>query len=436
MIIRTVIFGFNLLNLFLFFRLFLGCEFRRTRLSVIIGILIVAGLYALFMPWMDAYLMELPDISAALYALLPVIWLKGRRANLFLAGISFFYATAPLDNLICGIMMVVQKGKTDFADFNYCVIASQLVTAVVFAGLIYCTRNYRRTIGEIANNISIFLFIFFIVVMHVFQFDYKYIGGNDLDIQILSQGANAIKDSVTSIIFTVLMVALISIFYQRKRLNREMVLNKRCIEEQAEQYEFMGKANQETRKFRHDFNKHMDMLADLYDHGHIDELGAYIHQLGTMKERAYYLSTGNMVCDAIVNRYYAKCRDEGIILRCSGTFHDDLSIEMSDLCVIMSNALENAYEASCQCDENREIQCKIGNEKSLIFITIINPVQIPPAIEGGFINSTKDDAQAHGFGTKIMQETAARNGGSVKWKYDAQTKKIVTKICLMGQKCK
>lgn len=430
MMIRTVIFIFNLLNLFLFFRLLLGCEFRRTRGSVIMGILIAAGVYALSMPWMDEYLISFPDVSIIFFALLPTMCMKGRKMNLFLLGVALFSVMNPINDLVSGIAMVVLKGKMDFEFFDYCFILYQMIATGILLALISYTKTYRITINIVANDISTFILMFYIGIMYVFRWDYKYIGGNNLDIQMLSQGANAIKDSVTSIIFTMFMVALISFLYQKKRLNHEIILKERCIEEQAEQYAFMGKAHQETRKFRHDFNKHMDTLSDLYDREQMDELGKYIHQLSAVKERAYYISTGNMVCDAIVNQYYAKCRDAGITLRCSGAFTDNLSVEMTDLCVIMSNALENACEAACQCEENREIQCKIGNRKGMTFITIINPVRIPPVIEDGFIKTTKDDAQAHGFGTKNMQEAAARNGGIVKWKYDDRSKKLVTKIYL------
>ena len=430
MIIRSITFALNILNLFLFFHFLLGCEFRKTRGSVIMGSLLIAVLYVLFLPWMDDFLAPYPDFTIMLFSLLPVACMKGRKVNLFFLGMALFYGTAPLDDLICGMMMVILKGKTDFDDFAWYIIISQITTVAIFLALIYGTRKFRSVVNEVANRIHPMIIVFYIVVMNVFRWDYKYIGGNDMDIQMISQGANAMKDSVTAMIFTVLMVALVSIFYQRKRLNREILLKERCIEEQAQQYEFMGRANQESRKFRHDFNRHMDMLADLFDHGRTAELGKYIHQLSDAKERAYYISTGNMVCDAIVNKYYVKCRDAGIMLKCSGAFPEGFSVEMTDLCVILSNALENAYEAVSQCAGDREIHCDIGNRKNLIFITILNPAARPPLIEDGAIRTTKEDAEKHGFGTKNMREAAVHNGGSVRWRYHAEEHVVETKICL------
>ena len=140
-----------------------------------------------------------------------------------------------------------------------------------------------------------------------------------------------------------------------------------------------------------------------------------------------------MVCDAIVNQYYVKCRDAGIMLKCSGAFPEGFSVEMTDLCVILSNALENAYEAVSQCAGDREIHCDIGNRKNLIFITILNPAARLPLIEDGAIRTTKADVENHGFGTKNMQEAAARNGGSVRWRYHAGEHVVETKICLKSR---
>lgn len=431
---RTVIFVLNFLNLVLFFHFLLGCEFRRTRSSVIMGVLVVIGLFVYFMPWLDDFLLPYPDISAALWALLPMICLKGRKVNLFCLGVAFFYVTAPLDDLACGLMMVLWKGETDFANFDWCVILAQTVTAAIFLVLIYCTRSFSSTLNEVVNEMNPLVYIVLIIFLNVIRGKWGYLGDVDIDTAMLYQGINNIKDALISVVSTIFIIALISIFYQRKRLRREIRQKEKCIKEQAEQYAFMGRANQESRKFRHDFNRHMDVLSDLFAQGQINDLGKYIHQLSEIKERAYYISTGNMVCDAVINQYYVKCRDNEITLKCSGAFPEGLSVEMTDLCVLMSNGLENAYEAAAQCSGTREIKCKIGNRKHLIFITILNPSVKPPVIEDGSIQTTKADAQNHGFGTRSMQEAAQRNGGNVRWRYDAENGIVETKIYLKDKK--
>ena len=112
------------------------------------------------------------------------------------------------------------------------------------------------------------ILITYILVMNGLAWDWKYFTSEvDMDLQVLYQGANALKDAITALISTAFMIAVIVLIYQRDQLNFIIKLKERCIEEQAEQYDFMGRANQQSRKFRHDFNKHIEVLSDLADRG-------------------------------------------------------------------------------------------------------------------------------------------------------------------------
>ncbi len=428
---RTVIFALNLLNLLLLFRFLLGCEFRKTRGSVIMGIVILACVYLSYVPEIGDFLFQYVDFGSVLWALLPVACLKGRKVNLFCIGCVLFSFLGVIYDLVIGIILVILGEKTNFSFFNLYSMSSLAVAALIFIVLSYCTRNFRNAINEVVNIVNPLVYVFSLIVVHFCRWEWTYLGSNmNLNDQMIYQGWNKVNNAIVAMVSIVLIIALVSIYYQRKQLRREIRLKEKCIKEQAEQYDFMGKANQESRKFRHDFNKHMDVLSNLFDKGQTEELGEYIHQLSDIKERACYISTGNMVCDAIVNQYYVKCREEGIVLKCSGAFPEGMSIEVTDICILMSNALENAYEAARQCVDSREIQCRIGNRKHLIFITIQNSAANPPMIEEGAIQTTKADRERHGFGTKNMQESALRNGGSVRWRYDAAKHIVETKICL------
>lgn len=431
---RTVIFVLNLLNLLLLFHFLLGCEFRKTRGSVVMGMGILACVCLSYVPEVGDFLFQYVDFGIVLWALLPVACVKGRKVNLFLIGCVLFSFSAVIYDLVIGIILVILREKADFDGFGLYSMGSLAISALIFLTLSHCTRNFRNAINEVVNLVSPLVYAISLIVVYFCRWEWTYLGPNmNLNDQMVYQGWNKINNAIVATISIVLIIAVVSIYYQRKQLRSEIRLKEKCIEEQAEQYEFMGRADQESRKFRHDFNKHIDVLTNLFDKGQTDELGEYIHQLSDIKEQTYYISTGSMVCDAVVNQYYVKCREAGITLKCSGAFPAGLSIEMTDICVLMSNGLENAYEAAVQCGGDREIQCRIGNRKHLIFITILNPTVKPPIIENGYIQTMKTDIQNHGFGTKNMQEAALRNGGSVRWRYDAKEGNVETKICLKNR---
>lgn len=430
----AIILLLDLLNVFLLFRFILGCEFRKTRSSVVIGAGIVVATFVVMLFYIDVLPYNVVWLFSHSICILPMILLKGNRWNLFGLGVAYFAVTMPIIHLADGVMLVLFKSRAFYANSSWYTICAQVITAMFFCLLIRLFYNKRDKIHDAAISINSYIYILFSIVLDIFPLEWIHLGAGDTDDAMVYQGANSIKDAVTAFITIGFMFVVVFIFFQKKRLKQEVLLKERCIEEQVEQYRLMGDANEESKKFRHDFNKHLDTLTSLYDKGEMEELGEYLRQIYDVKERAYYISTGNMICDAIANQYYKKCKEAGIKLHFNGFFPERISVAMTDLCVILSNALDNAYEAACKCDGEQVIECKVGNQGDFLFITIWNQASTEPAISDGYILTTKQNKERHGLGTKNMQEAAARNGGRVWWEYDKNSQMVVTNIRLRDAK--
>ncbi len=430
----AIILLLDLLNVFLLFRFILGCEFRKTRSSIVIGAGIVVATFVARVFYFDMLSYNVLLFFELIIAVLPAIFFQGKRLNLVSTGIVYLAITMPIIYLIQGLMMVILKSKVNFDDFDWYSISGEIVTTVIFCLLIAFFHDKKDRIHEVVTGVNPLIYILFSFILYFVNLDWGYFGALDSDTSLAYQGANEAKDAVTAFITIGFMFAVVFIFFQKKRLKQEVLLKERCIEEQVEQYRLMGDANEESKKFRHDFNKHLDTLTSLYDKGEMEELGEYLRQIYDVKERAYYISTGNMICDAIANQYYKKCKEAGIKLHFNGFFPERISVAMTDLCVILSNALDNAYEAACKCDGEQVIECKVGNQGDFLFITIWNQASTEPAISDGYILTTKQNKERHGLGTKNMQEAAARNGGRVWWEYDKNSQMVVTNIRLRDAK--
>ncbi len=427
---RAIILPLDLLNTFLLFRFILGCEFRKTRSSVVIGASVIIASFAAQVFYFDALSYNVLWFFGHSICILPMIFLKGKKTHLLGLGIAYWQLSMPIISFADGIMLVVFKSDAFYANSDWYTIFAQVATTVIFCVLIRILAQKRAEINGVVMSVNVLIYISFSLILSIFPWEWAYLGAGDTDAAMLYQGANKAKDAITAMITIGFMIAIIYAFYQRKMLKREVILKERCIEEQVEQYRLLGSANEELRRFRHDLYKHLDTMTDLCDKGQMEKLGEYLHQIYQAKERLDYLHTGNMICDAVANRYYGKCRESGIRLHFSGFFPEDLSVAMTDLCVILSNGLDNAYEAVCKCTGEKEIKCKIGNQGGFLFITIWNPTETEPVIIGGHIQTTKKDQENHGFGTKNMQETAARNGGKVWWEYEKESKILVTHVQL------
>lgn len=240
---------------------------------------------------------------------------------------------------------------------------------------------------------------------------------------------NMRRNGFLGLLIMLFFIVMLIIINQKRNLHRMVVLNERCIEEQTAQYHRMGERDRELRKFRHDYNRHIIAMQSLLKAERYEQLNNYIEELVTVKDGFLLISTNNIICDAILNQYKGLCKDEEIELIVSGKFPDKIAIKETDFCIILSNGIENAFEATKKCAENRKIAIDIFHQANMIFVDIKNPTLEKQLFIDENIGTSKADSENHGYGVKIMKETAMRCGGNVSWRMDEE-QCVLTEIVL------
>ena len=100
------------------------------------------------------------------------------------------------------------------------------------------------------------------------------------------------------------------------------------------------------RKVIHDMNNHISCLKNLADNNNHKEIKKYLHKISsTVDKLDFKIKTGNPICDAIINEKFNISQNEGIKFICGFMIPSKTSVESIDLCVILSNALDNSIEA-------------------------------------------------------------------------------------------
>lgn len=419
----------ELLNLFVLFRYVLGYEFRKTRIPIAIGVgLIVVECLVLtifFNTW--GYIADY--FILAISVLVPVCFFKGRFFVILGLSASVQVASNLLYNLFYGIAVIMQKGDIETLDGTHIAVLLQAVLLLLYCCLAYFLRKKRQRIHQAMEKIPPPAFVPFIVAMYVFRLNSGYSGAIEQNRAMVILGENMTRSGLLGIFVIIICILAIYLRSQKQILKRQIILNEKCIAEQSKQYQFMGEKDQELRKFRHDYNKHVMMMQKLMEAGNIEKLKVYISDLGEMNSGLNFISTNHIICDAIVNQYHELCNREGIELSVLGKFPIALKISEVDLCVIVSNAVENAYEAAQKCENNRKIHFEIKSHGNLVIIEITNPTTEIPAIRDGFIETTKEGKERHGYGMRNMRETALRNGRDVTWEYKDGL--VLTRITLL-----
>ena len=189
---------------------------------------------------------------------------------------------------------------------------------------------------------------------------------------------------------------------------------------------------EELSKMRHDLKNQLSYIRTLLKEGKIEEATSFIEELTHQHDDVLNsFSCSNSVIAGIINMETAKAKRRGIKLVAHAVVPPHLPIEQTDLCSLISNLLDNAFEAAKDIP-NGYIDLKTSNRPSTPFtvITMINSCRSDPFSADGTLRTHKRDGHWHGFGLKSIRKTITKYHGELQMYYDDKTKTFHTIIIL------
>ena len=148
-----------------------------------------------------------------------------------------------------------------------------------------------------------------------------------------------------------------------------------------------------------------------------EKIKGYVNKLLGEYDKTKYISTGNIIGDAVINQCYQKCKESGVNISVIGSFSAEMKIDETDLCVILTNILSNAYEAAIKC-ERRIVRIEMSSFGGTQFIRATNSAVESTITSDGELcisESSKKDKSSHGFGIQNVKDAVRRCGGKVRW---------------------
>lgn len=418
------------LNLLLLFAGVLGYHPRENKgcLAAGIAVLLFRGVTVLALQ--EAFIFHRYLAMLVPAAAMPCFF-KGRPSVSLVIGITMVQIISMMDTLNIGIWILAVKGEVMKVDLVWTYYLGALGCLAVLGILSVAVRKKRREIHEMTENISLWVFIPFLVCLYMLCYISPSYGGDPSGpLPEIIRGRNQVRDGFVSFIIIGFLVVSCALISQHRQMKRLLILNERCIREQAEQYRRQGEEDMELRRFRHDYNAHITALQALAEEDDPQRLRDYVRDMSELTAGRSGYNTNNLISDAILNRYGRLCEKEEIRMGGTGKFPDQISVTDTDLCVILSNAMKNAYEAAVQCEKG-EISFEVKSAGSFINLVIRNSAKDRPELEEGYLITTKKDKKNHGIGTRNMVETARKNGGDVTWEWDERGY-VTTNILLRG----
>lgn len=188
-------------------------------------------------------------------------------------------------------------------------------------------------------------------------------------------------------------------------LEQELASQREYVEESRIRYE-------QTQSFRHDIKSHFLSLKGLLEQSELQKAKDYLGKLECISESlSYPCKTGNIVVDTLLNSKLSIADKNGIKVECTVKIPSSSILEDMDLCILFSNAVDNAVHA-CREMENGDLFIRIsGKQKGdFLMIEVENSCSFNGRYEKGIGLSNMETVveKYHGAMTTELQEGCFR----------------------------
>lgn len=187
----------------------------------------------------------------------------------------------------------------------------------------------------------------------------------------------------------------------------------RVLSVQRAYYPVLLQKESAERAMRHDLRHHITILRRFAEEGAPDKLIQYLDSFGKKLLRSDAPSyCRHFVVDMLLRMFTGFSHQQNISFFAQADLPESLAIEDVDLCVILSNILENALEASRRLpEEQRRISVRILCADGKLSILVQNRFMGSFQPENGRYASSKQPGR-EGIGLLSIESTVERYGGT------------------------
>lgn len=278
--------------------------------------------------------------------------------------------------------------------------------------LLLVTKLQRKRKNMIRSGLKIIPDHLYVMILVALLLSGEMFGCIPIDFERVKIRNNIINFSAVLIvpIFMVLIIYLLFNCISKQYFENISLLMEKQVEQQVEHYKKINKLTDDLREFRHDYKNHMICLQSLLNNKQYDEALSYVKSITNQEilDSNKFFS-GNQIADAILTDKNELAQKNNCKIIFDGSVSDEISV--SNLCTILSNALDNSIEACSKIDsdETQIIDVKCVASELIQIIRISNPNLDNNAVT----ETSKADRKNHGFGLSNIRRTVERMDGQM-----------------------
>ena len=224
-----------------------------------------------------------------------------------------------------------------------------------------------------------------------------------------------IKDIIILFILIVSSYVLIIQYFQITKkqltLQNEQTLLRTQVDASKHYIEALAESQEKAILYRHDMRHHLALIHSYLADNNLDTAQLYISSVEkAIQDTQIKKHCNNYSVNLILSSYLTKAKQEQIAVETQINLPENNLISDMDLCIIFSNALENAITAcrSVFLQDNRMIRIISHIKNNKLFIEITNSYEGKITFENDMPVSPFEN---HGFGTKSIVAVVQKYDG-------------------------
>ena len=233
---------------------------------------------------------------------------------------------------------------------------------------------------------------------------------------LLSSGEPVVVEFMPFVCCAAYLIFLLFNFTEERKRARLRDIQKNLeiqLAQSVQEINALRQSQEMAARHRHDLRHHMQYLLSCIENGQDERAKAYISGIcAEIEAQQVQRYCENEAANLILSAFAARAEKTGAVMEVRGALPAAIPVSDNDLCVILSNALENALHA-CQPLAEAGNPCAIGvefrsQEQGRLFLQIANTYSGGVLFENGVPVSREP---GHGIGVQSIRAIVERYGG-------------------------
>lgn len=203
-----------------------------------------------------------------------------------------------------------------------------------------------------------------------------------------------------------------SVEQKQRQLQQEQDSLDIQLKQSVKEINALRESQELTRRYRHDLRHHLQFVSACIENGQGEQAQGYIRGIcQEIESQKIHRYCENEAANLILSAFCGRAEKEGIGMHIQGVLPAAIKLPDSDLCVLLSNALENALHA-CRALSAEGRACTVDVQfyarGDKLFLQVTNPCAEKIEFENRIPVSRRPD---HGIGVQSICAIVRRYGG-------------------------